>query len=64
MEKYIENKLFVNLKQRLKRSNPKFEIAKIKLQKDRNNRPQSSYTKAEKEIKDEPFILMSSKPKT
>ena len=64
MEKYIETKLFVNLKQRLKRSNPKFEIAKLKLHKDRNWRPQSSYIKVERKEKEEPLILMSSKPKS
>ena len=64
MEKYIENKLFVNLKQRLKRSNPKFEIAQVKLKKDRGRRPQSSYTKIDRnEEFEEPLILMASKPK-
>lgn len=64
MERYIENKLFVNLKQRLKRSNPKFEMAQVKLKNDRGKRPQSSYTKIDrKDEYEEPLILVASKPK-
>lgn len=42
MENYIETKLFTNLRQRLKRNNPKYQIGKLKLQSDREQLPVTS----------------------
>lgn len=65
MEKYIENKLFTNLKQRLKRNNPKFSEQKLKIH--------EKYTKTQTSSKipfksdpsqEEPIILATSQPQT
>lgn len=42
MENYIENKLFTHLRQKLKRSNPKYQIGKLKLDSARRQRPVTS----------------------
>lgn len=63
MEHYIETKLFTNLRQRLKRNNPKYELSKVKLHSTALSRPQTSRVQKQKTVKDFcPLILMSSNP--
>jgi hypothetical protein len=63
MEEYIENKLFTNLRQRLKRKNPKFEVIAQKIKKEKMLRPNTSRSKLERVRKrKEKLILMESAP--